>query len=105
MSRPHAPPRKRWTPRWTIDENHGKVSAGNRDAESFLWKIRRGDETRDVQVYISRPAMASSNEHLLQEVAQAKETEGRSVVAALLGVDDPPREVSVTTAGVSMTMP
>ena len=26
-------------------------------------------------------------------------------VATLLGVDDPPREVSVTTAGISMTMP
>jgi hypothetical protein len=49
--------------------------------------------------------MASSNQHLPQEVAQAKETEGRSVVATLLGVDDPPRQVSVATAGISMTMP
>jgi hypothetical protein len=93
------------TPRWTIEESHGEVSAHGRDAVSYRWEIRRGDETRDVQVYISRTAMASSNEHLPQEVAQAKETEGRSVVASLLGVDDPPREISVTTAGISMTMP
>jgi hypothetical protein len=93
------------TQRWTIEENHGKVSAGSRDAVSYLWEMRRGDETRDIQVYISRTAMASSNEHLPKGVAQAKETVGRSVVASLLGVDDPPREVSVTTAGISMTMP
>ncbi len=93
------------TQRWTIFENHGKVRSGDRDADAFLWEIRRGDETRDVQIYISRTAMASSNEGLPWEVAQAKLTDGQSVVATLLGVDDPPREVSVTTAGISMTMP
>jgi hypothetical protein len=93
------------TQRWTIAENLGKVSAGNRDADSYLWEIRRGDQTEQVQVFISRTAMASSNDHLPQEVAQAKESEGRSVVATILGVDDPPHQVSVTTARISMTMP
>jgi hypothetical protein len=93
------------TQRWTIAGNLGQVSAGNRDSVSYLWEIRRGDQTERVQIFISRTAMASSNEHLPQEVAQAKETEGRSIVVTFLGVDDPPRRVSVTTAGVSTTMP
>ncbi len=92
-------------PRWTIDENLGMVGAGNRDATSYLWRIRRGEQIEPVQIYISGTAMASNNEYLPQEVAQAKETHGRSVVATLLGMDAPPREVSVTTAGISLTMP
>jgi hypothetical protein len=49
--------------------------------------------------------MASANEHLPPEVARAKETNGRSVVASLLGLDEPPEEPSVTTAGISHTLP
>jgi hypothetical protein len=93
------------TQRWTIEENLGRVSAGNRDAVSDLWEIRRGEQIGKVQIFISRTAMASDNEHLPREVVQAKLTEGRSVVTTLLGLNDPPRQVSVTTAGVSLTMP
>lgn len=93
-------------PRWVIDADYGEVSAGNRDAVAYLWQIRRGvDETRRIQVFISGTAMASANEHLPTEVAQAKETNGRSVVANLLSLDDLPSQVMVTTAGVSLTMP
>ncbi len=93
------------TQRWTIHENLGEVNAANRDAVSYLWRIRRGDQVEPIQIFISRTAMVSANEHLPQEVAQAKATEGRSVVATLLGLDNPPGQVSVTTAGISMTMP
>jgi len=93
------------TQRWTIDEYLGEVGAGDRDAFSFLWQIRRDETTERIQVFISRTAFSSSNEHLPREVAEAKETNGRSVVATLLAIDDPPRQVSVTTAGISLTMP
>ena len=49
--------------------------------------------------------MASDNAGLPQEVAQAKDTNGRSVVATLVSVDDPPEEVMVSTAGISLTLP
>jgi hypothetical protein len=49
--------------------------------------------------------MESANEYLPREVAQARGTGGRGVVANLLGLDDPPAEVMVSTAGVSLTMP
>jgi hypothetical protein len=49
--------------------------------------------------------MASENAYLPREVAQAKETNGRSVVSTLLALDDPAEQVSVTTAGISLTLP
>jgi hypothetical protein len=56
-------------------------------------------------VFISRTALASENETLPYEVAQAKDTNGRSVVATLLAMDDPPGQLSITTAGISHTLP
>jgi hypothetical protein len=93
------------TSRWLIETSMGMADAGRRDAVSYLWRIRRGEDTKRIQVFISGTAMESANEYLPQEVAQAKETSGRSVVANLVGLDDPPEQVMVSTAGVSLTMP
>jgi hypothetical protein len=93
------------TRRWVIDGYRGTVPV-RRDATAHLWRVSRGgDESRPIQVYISGTAEASADQYLPQEVAQAKATNGRSVVVTLLALDDPPREVSVTTAGISLTMP
>ena len=83
----------------------GLVAAGNRDATAYLWELQRGDETRRITVYISGTAMASANEGLPQEVVVAKNTRGRSVLSMLVALDDPPRQVMVTTAGISLTLP
>jgi hypothetical protein len=92
--------------RWMIVRDHGEVSASSRDATAYLWEIaREGDEDRRVMVYISGSAMASENSTLPKEVADAKDTHGRSVLSALVAVDDPPREVMVSTAGISWTLP
>jgi TIR domain len=93
------------TQRWTIDADLGEMSAGRRDAVSYLWQIRRGEVTRRIQVYVSGTAMRLENAHLANEVVQAKETNGRSVVTTLLALEDPPEEVMVTTAGISLTLP
>jgi TIR domain len=93
------------TGRWTIAADLGPMSAGRRDADSYLWEIRRGEETRRIQVFISGTAMRLENDVLPPEVAQAKETNGRSVVATLLALDDPPEEVMATTAGISLALP
>lgn len=92
------------TRRWTITDDLGQISAGRRDAVSYLWRIARGEETRNIQVFISGMVMAF-DEGLPREVAQAKGTNGRSVVATLVALDDPPDQVSVTAAGVSLTLP
>lgn len=93
------------THRWTIGRDLGEVSAGGRDAVAYLWELVRGDEFREVEVYISGTALWASNESLPREVAQAKETAGRSVVASLLALDDPPTQLSVSTAGISLSLP
>jgi hypothetical protein len=49
--------------------------------------------------------MESSNDGLPQEVVAAKNTHGRSVLATLVALDDPPSQVMVTTAGISLTLP
>lgn len=91
--------------RWKILDDLGPGPPQPRDAVSYLYRIGRDEETRLIEVYISNTVIASSNEHLPREVARAKETCGRSVVATLLGRDDPPETPSVTTAGVSDTLP
>jgi hypothetical protein len=92
--------------RWRIVADLGQVDAGNRDAVAYLWEIARDrDEDRRITVYISGSAIASDNSGLPNEVAAAKDTHGRSVLAALVAVDDPPRQVMVSTAGISWTLP
>jgi TIR domain len=92
------------TRRWTIADYLGEQRAHRRDALSYLWELQRGDATKAVEVIISRTVLMSENEHLTQEVAQAKETKGRSALVTLLAVDDPSAEVVVTTEGISLTL-
>lgn len=91
--------------RWMVVADHGQVSAGRRDAAAYLWAVQRGDETRRITIYVSGPAMSSDDRGLSDEVVAAKNTRGRSVLSTLVGLDDPPREVMVTTAGISLTPP
>jgi TIR domain len=93
------------TRRWAIVADTGERVPVRRDAVSYLWPIRRAEEQRLIQVYISRTALMSEDEHLPREVVEAKQTNGRSSVTTLLGLDDPPEEVMVTTAGISLTLP
>jgi hypothetical protein len=63
--------------RWLVVRTDGSVSAGRRDASAYLWWIQRGDERRPVTIYISGSAMASANDYLPEDVAAAKNTNGR----------------------------
>ena len=91
--------------RWLVVGSDGEVSAAGRDATAYLWWLQRGEERKPVTVFISGTAMASSNEHLPGEVAAAKNTGGRSVLSQVVGLDDPPTQVSVTTAGIRFGLP
>lgn len=91
--------------RWIIVQDFGEISAGSRDAAAYLWGIARGDETRRITVFISGTALASADGGLPQEVVAAKHTRGRSVVATLVALHDPPAQVMVTTAGISRSLP
>jgi hypothetical protein len=89
------------TARWRIVGTLGEVDPPHgKDAVAYLWEIVRADEARRVAVMISRSAMASTI-GLPSEVVEAKTTEGRSAVLRYVGNDDPPREVLVSTAGIT----
>jgi hypothetical protein len=90
--------------RWLVVADLGQVDSG-RDATAYLWRIRRGDEARPITVFISGTAMESANDHLPEEVAAAKNTHGRSVLSQVVGLDEPPTQVSVTTAGIRHGLP
>jgi hypothetical protein len=87
------------TPRWTIDGYLGPIDV-NRDAIARIWQVARGDATFRITVMITGSALASNDEGLPPEVAEAKRTDGRSVVVSLLSLDQPPAEVMVSTTGV-----
>jgi hypothetical protein len=93
------------TARWIVAHDHGEVHPGDRDATAYHWGLRRGQEERQVTVFISGSAMHSENDGLPAEVVQAKITRGRSVMSTLIGLDDPPRQVGVSTAGIQLTLP
>lgn len=85
-------------PRWKIARTDGVVDS-RMDATAYLWWIGRGEDVRPITVFITGSAEAST-QGLPKDVVAAKETAGRSVVTGLLGLDDPPRRVMVSTAGV-----
>lgn len=87
-------------PPWTISHTDGLVGSEGRDAAAHLWWIKRGEEVRPVTVFISGTPLASADSGLPKEVAEAKRTNGRSVVEAFLGQDDPPRRAMVSTQGI-----
>lgn len=87
---------------WSIEGPAAEVPPQGRDATGFAWKLRRGDETRSIVVWISDSAMASADSALPPEVAQAKRTKGRSVLEALLSQESPPTEALVSTYGVRL---
>ena len=91
--------------RWLVVSTAGNVSSHGRDATAYLWSLQRGEERRRVTVFISGTAMASANEHLPEEAAAAKNSHGRSVLSQVVGLDDPPTQVSVTTAGIRFGLP
>ena len=93
------------TRRWRIAADHGAVNAGGRDAEAYLWQVAREGETRRITVYIAGTVVASGNEYLPAQVAEAKRTHGRGAILGLLPLDEPPSEVLVTTAGVAWEGP
>jgi hypothetical protein len=91
--------------RWMVMTGFGEVDSGNRDATAYCWEIQRSEEIRRITVFISGTAMRSADERLPSEVVAAKNTHGRSVLSTLVGLDEPPRQVMVTTAGISLTLP
>jgi TIR domain len=92
------------TRRWTLGRDLGPVLV-NRDAKSNLWEINRGDEVRTIQFYVSGTVLASDDGGLPPEVAEAKQTNGRSAVMSVLAMEDPPKDIVASSTGISFKLP
>ena len=86
--------------RWRV-VGGGEKMATRRDAIAFIWTIERDAERHDIAVYVSRTVLACDDEGLPPEVVSAKATDGKSVVESLADIDDPPKELLVTTVGIN----
>lgn len=92
------------TGRWMLSGDLGSFAV-NRDGNARLWEIRRGDETRRIQFFISGTVLSTDDEHLPPEVAEAKISEGRSAVMSVLAMENPPENVVALSTGISFTLP
>jgi hypothetical protein len=92
------------TRRWSLGKDLGEIDV-RRDARSYLWEIRRGEETRTIQFNVSGSVLASSDAGLPPEVVAAKQTNGRSAVMGVLAMDDPPKDIVASSTGISFKLP
>jgi len=91
------------TRRWRIESAEGEVDPGGRDARALLFRIERGVDVRPVTIYIAGTALAvalAGLGELPDDVAEAIDTNGRSVVVSVLAIDEPPRKMMVSTTGI-----
>ena len=86
---------------WSIEGGARAVSSQGRDGTGHSWRLRRGEETHSVIVWISDSAMASVDAGLPTDVVQAKRTSGRSALEAVLTKEHLPAEINVTSGGIS----
>ena len=69
----------------------------------WRWTIERDAVTRDVRVEIAGSRFDSSN--LPDEAVKAVTSRGKSAVEAVLGEDQPPTRIVVSSAGVTPREP
>jgi hypothetical protein len=85
---------------WTIVSTDPEdVSDFEKDASRWLWEIERDGERRRIEVMLTMPSVASANP--LADVREARETKGQSALERYLENDDPPRQILVSTNGIS----
>ena len=85
---------------WSVGGGATMVSPQGRDATGYAWKLRRGDETHGIVVWISGDVMASSNSALAPDVVKAKLSKGRSALERVLSLERLPAEILVTSDGI-----
>ncbi len=88
---------------WKISGEIGPHSEPGYDGRGWLWELEQeGREARRVFVQIAGTAWsvcARGGAGLASETREAIETEGRSEVERVLGMDEPPRMIGCSTYG------
>lgn len=85
---------------WVIvSDEPENVSDTDKDASIWRWEIERDGEQSYIDVTLTLPSMAGTNP--LADVREARETKGRNAVEQFLDDDAPPRQVLVSSNGIS----
>jgi hypothetical protein len=90
--------------RWLVVRRREPYKPERRLALVHPWEIRRDHELRVVSVYFSEEVL-EAQQGLPPDVAEARDTQGRSTVRATLSADEPPDLLSVTTYGIATHLP
>jgi hypothetical protein len=95
---------------WQIAGQIGPHGSSGVDAHGWLWEIRRGPEwpegdVRRVLVEVSGSAWSVDPATLADETAAAIQSEGKSEVERVLGLEEPPQIILCTTVGCSPREP
>jgi hypothetical protein len=84
---------------WEIIGSLGPYARSGFDAGGWLWEIQRDGDAKRVLVEVTGSALASSIDSLPEDTRTAIQTDGRSEVAKILDLTDPPRVIVCSTAG------
>jgi hypothetical protein len=87
--------------KWEVTEGPERVNPQGQDSALFSYTVRKGKEVRTVVVAISETLMASNRDVLATPLDLIVTTEGRAAVEDTIRYDrDPPKRITVSTAGV-----
>lgn len=84
---------------WHIAGTLGPYARSGYDASGWLWEIERDHVAKRVLVEVTGTALAVSREYLPEDTRAAIDTEGRSEVDRVLGLEEPPRVIVCGTTG------
>jgi hypothetical protein len=83
---------------WEVTDSREIAPPGGADATVWSWTLKKGDQTRTVEVFVSGTAMSSSTVPAVVE--DARETRGGSAVADVLEWEQPPTRIRFNTDSV-----
>jgi hypothetical protein len=84
---------------WEISANLGRHARTGVAARGWLWQITRGARVAQVVIEISATAWSSDPLGLPDDTRHALETDGRTELLKVLGLDDPPSLIHCGSEG------
>jgi len=86
---------------WTIKNLPTPVPVQGLDGSAFVFRLESGNTVRSTLFTISGTALAMADEGLPQAVAEARVTDGRSVIEHTLAWPEPPERIESCSMGMT----
>lgn len=82
-----------WRMAWTLKTGPQRIADGPDDSRWLYTLESEGGVVRRLLLRIAGTAMSMGVDHLPENVAELRETEGRAIIGRFLAWPEPPREV------------